>query len=263
MKRKSVAIMMIAIVLTAPKITNAAHPLISDDAGTQGKGKWQVEVLGEYNFDKKNSTDPTSIDTTARDKDAELKSAVTYGVMDSADLVFTVPYQWKRSDSGNHVSSAGGFSDFMLELKWRFFEKDGLGVALKPGLNFPTGDEEKDLGTGRVGYSVFLLATRESSPWALNFNLGYKRNENKIDERLDIWHVSVSGEYKIMKNLKALANIGAERNTDKESNTAPAFALFGFIYSISEALDIDAGAKFGLNEPETDTALLAGATFRF
>jgi hypothetical protein len=30
-----------------------------------------------------------------------------------------------------------------LELKWRFFEKDGLSFALKPGIAFPTGNEKK------------------------------------------------------------------------------------------------------------------------
>lgn len=264
MRRKAVALMMSAfIVLILPQITHAAHPLISDDSGTQGKGKSQIEVLGEYDFDRNHSPDPAGIDTASRNREAELKTAVTFGVLDNTDLVFTVPYQWKRSECGDDVSSADGFSDLSLEVKWRFFEKDGLGLALKPGVTFPTGDKEKELGTGRTGCSLFLLATKELSPWVFNFNLGYKRNENKIDETPDIWHVSVSGEYKVMKNLKMLANLGAERNTDRESDTAPAFALAGFIYSISEAFDFDAGVKFGLNEPETDVAVLAGLTFRF
>jgi hypothetical protein len=30
----------------------AAHPLITDDAGTQGKGKFQIELNGEFTYDK-------------------------------------------------------------------------------------------------------------------------------------------------------------------------------------------------------------------
>ena len=30
----------------------AAHPLITDDTGTQGKGRFQLELNGEYSFDK-------------------------------------------------------------------------------------------------------------------------------------------------------------------------------------------------------------------
>lgn len=252
-----------SFLLCVPPCAIAAHPLISDDSGTQGRGKWQVEVLGEYDFDSKNSTDPSEISSTSKDRDAELKSALTYGVTDTTDLIFTVPYQWKRSDNEGNITSGNGFSDLALECKWRFFEKEGLGIALKPGVTFPTGDKDKDLGTGRTGYSLFLLATKELPSSAFTFNLGYKRNENKINEREDIWHVSVSGEYKIMKKLKLAGNIGAEMNTDPDSQTAPAFVLAGFIYSVAESCDFDFGVKVGLNEPETDMAILTGLTFRF
>jgi long-subunit fatty acid transport protein len=94
-------------------------------------------------------------------------------------------------------------------------------------------------------------------------NLGYKRNENTIDERKDIWHASLAGEFKITKTLKLIANIGAERNTDKSSDTNPAFILGGFIYSIRENMDIDFGVKGGLNKAEADITYLAGITLRF
>jgi hypothetical protein len=29
----------------------AAHPLITDDTGTQGKGKFQLELNGQYDWD--------------------------------------------------------------------------------------------------------------------------------------------------------------------------------------------------------------------
>jgi cobalt/nickel transport protein len=51
-----------------------------------------------------------------------------------------------------------------------------------------------------------------------------------------------------MKELKLVANIGIERNTDRESNTHPAFILSGIIYTITEKIDIDLGIKGGLNK---------------
>jgi hypothetical protein len=47
------------------------------------------------------------------------------------------------------------------------------------------------------------------------------------------------------------------------SNTHPAFIPGGFIYSLSESLDADFGVNGGLNKPETDYSILAGATLRF
>ena len=94
-------------------------------------------------------------------------------------------------------------------------------------------------------------------------NLGYKRNENTVDEREDIWHASLAGEFKIMNKLKLVADIGAERNTEKSSDTNPAFILGGLIYSIRENLDIDFGVKGGLNKAEADITYLAGMALRF
>lgn len=67
----------------------------------------------------------------------------------------------------------------------------------------------------------------------------------------------------MIRNLKAVADIGMERNFNKESNRHPAFVLGGIIYSISGNLDIDFGVRGGLNKPETDYSILLGTAFRF
>ncbi|PIP70472.1 MAG: hypothetical protein COW90_05165 [Nitrospirae bacterium CG22_combo_CG10-13_8_21_14_all_44_11] len=107
------------------------------------------------------------------------------------------------------------------------------------------------------------MTTKEAEPWAFHFNLGYKRNENRNNERIEIWHVSLASGVEVVKNLKAVANIGTERNPDKASNIDPAFILGGLIYSISKNFDIDFGIRGGLNKPETDYAILAGIAWRF
>jgi hypothetical protein len=54
-----------------------------------------------------------------------------------------------------------------------------------------------------------------------------------------------------------------ERNPDKTSDTDPAFILGGFIYAVTNSLDVDFGVKGGLNKPETDYSYIAGITWRF
>jgi len=100
-------------------------------------------------------------------------------------------------------------------------------------------------------------------PFAIHANLGYKRNENKVDERKDIWHTSLAGEIEFIKGLKAVANVEVERNPDKSSNTHPAFIIGGLVYSVAENLDIDIGVKGSLNKTETDVTTMAGITLRF
>ncbi len=246
------------IVMISASVSSAAHPLITDDTGTQGKGKFQLELNAELSYDKEREDG-----LTVREKSGELGAILSYGINDSADLVVGLPYVWTKTRAGGETDREDGISDVSVELKWRFFEKDGLSLALKPGITLPTGDEDKGLGAGRITYSAFFITTKELDPWAFHLNFGYIRNENKHDERKNLWHASLASEVEVLKDTKLVANIGVERNPDRESNTHPAFILGGVVYSISENIDIDFGVKGGLNKPETDLTFLAGIALRF
>ena len=242
----------------------AAHPLITDDTGTQGKGKFQVEVNSEFNYDREKEEGVTTKETGG-----EIAALLSYGILDNIDIVLGMPFQMLKIKEDDELTSRErGISDLSLEVKWRFYEKDGLGFALKPGITLPTGNEKKGLGNGRPSYGLAFITTKELGPWAFHFNLGYTRNEYKLREdkeanRKDIWHVSLASEVEVVKNLKLVGNIGVERNPEKASSKHPAFILGGLIYSISENVDIDIGVKGGLNKPETDFTILAGIAFRF
>jgi len=249
----------LGLVMLAPGMVWAAHPLITDDAGTQGKGKFQLEVNGQYDSDKE-TVGGVSVKSTGGQAGATL----SYGFIENADLVLNLPYVWgKVTEDGFSVYDEKGLSDISFEVKWRFFEKDGLSLALKPGISFPTGDDEKGLGTGKTGYHFFLIGSKEIAPMAFHANLGYIRNENKADEEVNLWHASLATTYEVVKDLKLVGNIGMEKNPDKTVANDPAFLIVGVIYAVAENIDLDAGVKYGLNSSETDMSLLAGAAFRF
>jgi len=99
-----------------------AHPLITDDTGTQGNGKFQVEINGEYSFDKEKEED-----ITVRKKASELSVTLSYGITDTIDIVAGIPYHWIRvKEDSNLAADEDGIADISLEAKWLFFEKDGL-----------------------------------------------------------------------------------------------------------------------------------------
>jgi len=231
----------------------AAHPLITDDAFTQGKGNLQFELDGESNHQNK---DGVVEDATV------ITAMLTYGINDQTDVILGIPYSYLRQADSVTITEYG-ISDTALALKWRFYEKGGLSLALKPGLTLPTGNDEKGLGSGRTTYSTFFIATQVLADWLIHLNLGYKRNENKVDEREDLWHASLAGEMKISKNFRVVANIGVETNPDRCSSIDPIFIIVGIIYSIRENLDIDFGLKSWLNSLDTDYSVLAGLTWRF
>ncbi len=246
--------------LTAAGTAFAAHPLITDDTGTQGKGKAQLEFTGQYGIDKEDGV-------TEKSFEAPTVPFLSYGLSDTIDLVFGLPFVSVRVEDAGTTTAVRGATDLSIELKARVSEKDGLSFAVKPGISLPTGDEEKGLGNGKVSYSMFFITTKETGPWAFHFNAGYTRNEYKLqaDEeanRKNIWHASLASQVEVVKDLNLVANIGMERNPDRTSNTNPAFILGGFVYSVTDNLDLDLGIKEALNKPETDTTFLAGITWR-
>ena len=232
----------------------AAIPLVTDDTGTQGKGKFQLELFGEYANDREESV---------TNKDGAFSATLTYGIADPVDIILSIPYQSLNSDDSGSKTTESGLSDLAIETKWRFYEKEGLSLALKPGFTIPTGDAKKDLGNGNMTYYLYFITSKEMNPWSFHLNLAYIRNENTEDNRKDIWHASFASTVDVMKNLKLVGDIGVESNPERSSGNPPAYILGGLIYSPIENFDVGMGLKGGLTESETDIAVRGGITWRF
>jgi opacity protein-like surface antigen len=257
MKRLVLSIMGVLMMTTA---AFAGHPLVTDDTGTQGRGKGQVETALSVYGDK-NKIDEVTTDKT---EGGETSVGVTVGLTEKLDIVLGVPYSWYTQDQNDtRIARETGLGDIAFDAKWRFFEKDGWSLAFKPGITLPSGNEDKGLGAGRTAYRMFLVGTKELEPFAVHVNAGYIINENNADEHKDIWHASVACEFEVIKDLKLLANVGMQRNPDRASENHPAFALGGISYNVSERITVDAGVKYGLTSPETDWTVLTGMTIKF
>jgi len=204
----------------------AAHPLITDDTGTQGQGKFQLELNGEFGRDRENLD---GVDT--RENSAGLETVLSGGLTDTVDLVVAVPWTWSRvKENSVVVSDENGPGDVALELKWRFLEYKGFSMAVKPGMTFPTGNENRGLGNGKVSYGAAMIASQELAPVTLHLNLAYSHNEFQLDldkesNRRDIWHASLAATYDVLEDLQLVANVGMESNGDRGSHSWPAFVL--------------------------------------
>jgi hypothetical protein len=255
--RKWIVLPVFVTVLTAGP-TFAAHPLITDDTGTQGKGKYQLEASGTWSMDKSNQNGAGTKET------GNLSVvAFTAGVDDSMDLVVSVPYAWTATTEAGETTRQHGVVDTAVEAKWRFWEKNNISLAIKPGILLPTGDETKEFGTGKIGYSASLISTALIELWTFDLNLAYFNLENKVDERTSIWFGSLATRFKVTGAWTLVGEVGATRNADKTDSSNPVFAQIGLIYSPVENLDLSAGFLKGLNDTEVDEALRLGVTVRF
>lgn len=233
----------------------AAHPLITDDTGTQGKGNVQIELTAEHGYDREDGVRENTVNTNA---------TFTYGVHDNVDAILTLPHRRIGSEAGDGSRTVNrGQGDIGLDVKWRFYEKDDLSFALKPGLTMPTGDETKNLGSGRARQSLYLTASYDAAPWEYHLHLGYIHNRNVLDQHESQRHVSVAAVRKVGDNLKLVADYGTDTPTSQASSLNTEFLVLGAIYNLRKGLDLDVGAKWGLSRPEIDFTWLAGLAVRF
>lgn len=246
------ALAVLALLYTAPGL--AAHPLITEDTGTQGRGHWQLELTAESGHDEVKDAEHDALD---------LAAALAYGLRDDLDLVFTLPYARSEIGGNGMTTAADGLSDVGVDLKWRFLEHGPLSVALKTGFTLASGDESKGLGAGKANLAGSLVASYETGPWGAHLHLGYFGNRNVYDERDRIRHASIAGTYLPMDRLKLVADLGTFTSADRSVDENTSFLTLGMVYTIGDDFDIDAGVKHGLTDPETDTTLLFGVTLRF
>jgi long-subunit fatty acid transport protein len=248
------AVLVLALLLLPATSSFGAHPLITEDTGTQGQGNWQLELTAEYGDE----------DTAGGEDDtADFATVLAYGLHDNLDLMLTLPYSHTDSEENGITTTTDGLGDVGLDAKWRFYEEGRVSVAMKAGVTFPTGDDADGLGAGKSNFSVNLVTSFETGPWGYHLHLGYIRNRNVHGERDVIHHASIALTREFMEKLKLVADLGnfttADRAFDEDTN----FLTLGAIYGVNDDFDIDIGLKHGLSDPETDTTLLLGLAFRF
>ena len=250
----------------------AAHPFITDDTGTQGAGKWQLELLAERN--RHDSTAPTAAGPVQQERRFSILTPVlTAGVRDNVDLALGLSRLRQRvTENGVVTEDVRGASDTSVDLKWRFHDAGGTSLALKPSLLLPTGDEARGLGTGRTSYGLVAIATREAEPWTFSANLAYarlryKRPQDAAGSHGDLWRLSGGASYAVREGMKLVGELGARTNEARDDPFLPGrnghYAMLGLIYSPAKQLDLDVGFRKSVNHAELDRAFLAGATFRW
>ena len=249
--------------MSMPDPAQAAHPLATDDTGTQGVMKFQMESSAEFGWDTEYERGMTT-----RSNYQKLNVAATAGISDSLDLQVSYPYTWQKiEENGNNRIDNSGLNDLSMALKWRFLELGPASFAIKPSIAFPTANRDRNLGTGRAGYGTTLISTVEFKPVAIHANIGYTNQKftdaDKDGSREHLWNLSLAGAVEIMKGLQLVAEAGSTSNPDKGNSTWPAYLAGGVIFSVIENLDLDVGAKGSLTAPETDMALSSGITFKF
>jgi len=267
------SVLLPALLLALAPVTGVAGPpYITDDTGIQGRGNWQLELIGEYiHHDRTANVGGAPVDQVRTV--TSISPALTYGVTETVDIALTPSYVRDRiTENGIVTQDAEGISDSVVELKWRFYERNGVSFAVKPALALPTGNENKALGTGEVSWGVNGILTYEAKAWTWLANLAYteayfKRQEDADANHRHLWRLSGGAGYRLKKTLKLAAEAGIRTNPAKDDPFLPGnnghFVMLGATYSPIETIDIAIGFRKNTNAGESDRAFPLGVTFRW
>jgi hypothetical protein len=257
-------------VLTAGVLaTGTVHAglLATDGADPVEVGQGEVELNGSYTIDKAKSGGITA-KCHSTDGDVTLTGGIVSGIDFSASLPYTIASREKIA--GGVSSRVDGLNDATVDVKVRFYDRDGLKLAIKPGLILPTGKTSEGLSDGKTGVATALLATVEldGGKILLHANGGYARHNYRDasvrrSSRSDIVSVSFAAEGDVAEGLRLAADAGMATNSDKESATPVAYILGGVTYALGTNLDVYAGFKAGLTRPEDDMAARCGVIVKY
>ena len=226
----------------------ASHPLITEDTGVLGKGKWELELHGEHAHDRE-------ADVTTHSAVGILK--LGRGVAENLDLEIELRYL-RESAEGTVLK---GLSDTSLAAKWRFYDSDAVSLVLKPELLLPTGDEP-GFGAGRPRWGATLAAAYEAARFELIANLGYLRNRNDRGERESLSYQSIALLFAATENLKLVADLVRSTDPDPQRGHTRDFVA-GIIYELSGRIELGLGVQEGLNDAADDRAVRLGVKLRF
>lgn len=240
----------------------AAHPLVSDDAGTLGKGNMQIELNGDISSDRE-----TADGSTTKTFGKQLATSFGVGVTDKIDIAVGFARPWGNGNTDDIAFKDAGSADFSLTMKWQAWEHEGFSVAVKPqlGYSYAVGVAPHDHTTS---YGATMILSKEIEALAFHLNAGYNRNQYDLEatrdaSRSDIWSFSLATTYEVIKNLKLVADVGGATNENRADSTTQIFAVGGFIYAVNKNLDLSSGIKVGLSKPENDLTGTLGATIKF
>lgn len=227
--------------MTAAINAHAAHPLITEDTGTQGAGRYQLEVFAEE----------FKLRSTGRKEDV-YTGVLSYGIGETADVQLGLP--WYRT-------GPDGVGDASLDLKWRFFRRNAVSLALKPGFTLPTGDERDGRGTGKLTYGSLIIVSWEPGAIAVHAHAGFWRNENKLGERESLRQLAAAATYQV-SNVRFVGELTRETNPVPGGGTIR-YSTLGAIWGMTRDVDLDIGWRQGNGSAPVDEALLIGATLRW
>lgn len=223
-------------------------PMITDDPGTPGNHRWEINV----GFIEESRTGENNFQTPDFD--------FNYGAGDRVQLNFEIPIAVRSAAA----STESGLGNSKIGVKWRFLgeTRSGLAVSTYPHVVFNNPTSAVRRGLADDGWQVFLpiQASQRMGKFQLNAEAGYNIQQKLANE---IWLGLVAG-YDASKRVQLLGelhSIEIRRFAEHESvfdlgSRVKLTSLYTLLFTAGRALP-------GTGEDQPDFFVYAGLQFTF
>jgi hypothetical protein len=241
------------LLLATASLAHAAHPLISEDTGTQGSGKFELE-LG------------TSLTVDSGGHVFELDPQLSWGARDDVDLILRPSVLWPGGSAADAAGRSSGLGTTALDFKWRAARyADDVSLGVRAGLDLPTA--ARGLGSQRTGAHALAMVTYDPPGMLATANIAYTRlpADDGLGNRLrqDVLRISAAYARDVTDVVRLAVDAAVSRHPDPSVATWPAVVLVGAIVHLPIGFDVDVGYQARLNRAAPSNVWLAGATFRW
>jgi len=191
-------VLVVAFLLILPELSTRAvfaqggPPLITDDPGTPGDRRWEINIA----FTAEKRKTEKSYETPILD--------INYGIGERIQLKYEVP--WLVLDERGERTK-NGLGNSLIGVKWRFFdqERHRIDMSIYPQFEFNNSDSSADRGLVDSGLEFVLPVQLQRSFGSISLNpeFGYVFRQYNDNE----WIYGLALGYEVSSNLELLAEI--------------------------------------------------------
>ena len=257
--------MVMAGLCAVPARAAEPPPICADRPGkstgtcTVPAGHWQVETgIADWSLQKSGGERDTAL--------AIGETTVKYGLNEQSDLeVDLTPWQRMTSREGVVRDRAGGFGDLTLIYKHRLTAADApVQVALYPYVKAPTA--RRPLGNrkweGGLLVPIGFAIGKSAFGIGLTPELDFVADADGHGHHAAMAQVASLG-WQASPRLNHSAEIWGQWDWDPSGAGKQASVDGSASYLVSNSVQLDGGANFGLNRQTPDVELYAGVSKRF
>jgi hypothetical protein len=247
--------------LACPLAAGAQQPFVVDDVEVTAPGIWHVELSNQLDL-LRPAARPVRWQTAF---DAELN----VGVAPRIELAVLVPVIGLVSDAASQPLTAG-VGDASLGAKMRFTASADARHAFAGSLTLelPTGDRDRELGSGLVDYGLNVMSQhRIDARWTARFNGGVVLAGNTLTGAVGIKErgTIITGGGSLVAQAAPRVQLGAEVTmawSQKATLSGSSVGVqFGGNIAVGQRATLDVGVGTGWTDASPNVGFQAGLSF--